>query len=79
MNAPATFMDLMNMVFNDYLDQFIIVFVDDIHIYSAFETDHERYLRIALQTLREHRFYAKFSKVWILAARGQVSGARGLR
>ena len=61
-NAPAAFMDLMNRVFSDYLDQFIIVFVDDILIYSASEADHERHLRIALQTLREHRLYAKFSK-----------------
>src|SRR3954463_13231406 len=62
MNAPAAFMDLMNRVFSDYLDQFIIVFVDDIIIYSASEADYERHLRIALQTLREHRLYAKFSK-----------------
>ena len=61
-NAPAAFMDLMNRVFDDYLDQFIIVFVDDILIYSASEADHERHLRTALQTLREHRLYAKFSK-----------------
>src|SRR3954469_17596235 len=61
-NAPAAFMDLMNRIFSDYLDQFIIVFVDDILIYSASEADDERHLRIALQTLREHRLYAKFSK-----------------
>src|SRR3954471_7505505 len=57
-NTPAAFMDLMNRVFSDYLDQFIIVFVDDILIYSVFEADHERHLRMALQTLREHRLYA---------------------
>ena len=61
-NAPAAFMDLMNRIFHLYLDQFIIVFVDDILIYSSSEAEHEHHLRIALQTLREHRLYAKFSK-----------------
>ena len=61
-NAPAAFMDLMNRIFHLYLDQFIIVFMDDILIYSSFEAKHEHHLRIALQTLREHRLYAKFSK-----------------
>ena len=61
-NAPATFMDLMHKVFQPYLDQFIVVFVDDILIYSQFEEEHEDHLRIVLQTLREHQLYAKFSK-----------------
>src|SRR4051812_10147227 len=61
-NAPAAFMDLMNRVFSEYLNRFVIVFVDDILIYSAFEKEHERHLRIALQTLRDNRLYAKFSK-----------------
>ena len=61
-NAPAAFMDLMHRVFQPYLDQFVVVFVDDILIYSKFEEDHEGHLRIVLQTLREHRLYAKFSK-----------------
>ena len=55
-------MDLMNRVFSEYLNRFIIVFVDDILIYSASEKEHERHLRIALQTLRDNRLYAKFSK-----------------
>ena len=62
MNAPAEFMDLMHMVFQPYLDQFVVVFVDDILIYSKFEEEHEDRLRIVLQALREHRLYAKFSK-----------------
>ena len=55
-------MDLMHRVFQPYLDQFVVVFVDDILIYSKFEENHEGHLRIVLQTLREHRLYAKFSK-----------------
>ena len=61
-NAPAAFMDLMNWNFHLYLVQFIIVFVDGILIYSSSEVEHEHHLRITLQTLREHRLYAKFSK-----------------
>ena len=61
-NAPAAFMDLMNRVFKDYLDKFVIVFIDDILIYSQSETEHEHHLRLVLQRLREHRLYAKFSK-----------------
>ncbi|XP_043710311.1 uncharacterized protein LOC122659244 [Telopea speciosissima] len=52
-NAPAAFMDLMNRVFHDYLDQFVIVFIDDILIYSRSKEKHEAHLKIVLQTLRE--------------------------
>ena len=61
-NAPAAFMDLMHRVFQPYLDQFIVVFVDDILIYSQSEWEHEYHLRIVLQLLRDHQLYAKFSK-----------------
>ena len=61
-NAPTTFIDLMHKVFQPYLDRFIVVFVDDILIYSKSEEDHEGHLRIVLQNLREHQLYAKFSK-----------------
>ena len=61
-NAPVTFMDLMHNVFEPYLDQFAVVFVDDILIYSQSEEEHEDHLRIVLQTLKEHRLYVKFSK-----------------
>ena len=61
-NAPAAFMDLMHRVFQPYLDQFVIVFVDDILIYSQSEWEHEYYLRIVLQFLRDHQLYTKFSK-----------------
>ena len=53
-NAPAVFMDLMNRVFKEYLDQFIVVFVDDILIYSKTPEEHALHLQIVLQTLREH-------------------------
>ena len=79
-NAPAVFMDLMNRVFRPFLDQFVIVFIDDILIYSRSETNHEQHLRLALQTLREHQLYAKFSKCefWLSEVRflGHVSAER---
>ncbi|WVZ97363.1 hypothetical protein U9M48_042909 [Paspalum notatum var. saurae] len=61
-NAPAYFMQLMNSVFMDYLDKFVVVFIDDILIYSKTEAEHEEHLRLVLQRLREHKLYAKFSK-----------------
>ena len=61
-NAPAAFMDLMHRIFQPYLDQSVIVFVDDILIYSQLEWEHEYHLRIVLQLLRDHQLYAKFSK-----------------
>ena len=51
-NAPAAFMDLMNRVFKKYLDKFVIVFIDDILIYSKTEEDHAEHLRITLEILR---------------------------
>ena len=61
-NAPATFMDLMHKVFQPYLDQFIVVFIDDILIYSKSEEEHEDHLRIVLHVLRDHQLYPKFNK-----------------
>ncbi|KAL0537610.1 hypothetical protein IC582_026593 [Cucumis melo] len=61
-NAPTVFMDLMNRVFREFLDTFVIVFIDDILIYSKTEAEHEEHLRIVLQTLRDNKLYAKFSK-----------------
>ncbi|XP_019250983.1 PREDICTED: uncharacterized protein LOC109229890 [Nicotiana attenuata] len=61
-NAPAAFMDLMNRVFRPYLDSFVIVFIDDILIYSRSQEEHEQHLRVVLQTLRDSQLYAKFSK-----------------
>ena len=52
----------MNIIFNQYLDNFLLVFIDDILIYSKIEEEHEEHLKIVLQTLREHKSYAKFDK-----------------
>ena len=60
-NAPIQFMELMNGVFRPYLDSFVIVFIDDILIYSKTEEDHVRHLRIIFKRLREEKLYAKFS------------------
>ncbi|KAK1668747.1 hypothetical protein QYE76_056906, partial [Lolium multiflorum] len=61
-NAPAYFMNLMNKVFMNFLDKFVVVFIDDILIYSKTEEEHEQHLEIILETLRQHKLYAKFSK-----------------
>ncbi|KAL0560548.1 hypothetical protein IC582_000953 [Cucumis melo] len=61
-NAPAVFMDLMNRVFKEFLDSFVIVFIDDILIYSKTEAEHEEHLHQVLETLRANQLYAKFSK-----------------
>jgi hypothetical protein len=81
-NAPAVFMDLMNRVFRVYLDKFIIVFIDDILIYSRTEEEHEEHLRITLQTLRDNQLYGKFSKCefWLSEVKflGHVISRNGL-
>jgi hypothetical protein len=66
-NASAYFMNLMNKVFMEYLDRFVMVFIDDILIYSKSGSDHEEHLRLVLQKLRENKLYAKYSKCefWI--------------
>jgi len=61
-NAPAYFMNLMNKVFMDELDKFVVVFIDDILIYSKSAEEHEQHLRIVLEKFRAHELYAKFSK-----------------
>ena len=73
-NAPAAFLDLMNRVFKEYLDKFVIVFIDDILIYSMSRDEHAEHLRVALQTLKEHRLYAKFSKCEFWLDRVQFLG-----
>ena len=61
-NAPATFMRLMNSIFHEYLDKFVIIYIDDILVYSKTEEEHAEHLRLVLTKLRDHRLYAKFSK-----------------
>ncbi|XP_074592496.1 uncharacterized protein LOC141848370 [Curcuma longa] len=61
-NAPAIFMDLMNRVFRDYIDKFVIVFIDDILIYSRTQEEHVEHLSTVLQTLQQNQLYAKFTK-----------------
>jgi hypothetical protein len=61
-NTPVVFMCLMNGVFRNYLDKFVIVFLDDVLVYSKTEEEHEKHLRMVLQVLREHQLYAKLSK-----------------
>nr|GFB85535.1 putative reverse transcriptase domain-containing protein [Tanacetum cinerariifolium] len=69
--APTVFMDLMNRVFHEYLDKFVIVFIDDILVYSKTREEHEDHIRIVLEILRQKKLYAKFSKCdfWL----GQVA------
>jgi hypothetical protein len=66
-NAPAYFMNLMNKVFMEYMDRFVVVFIDNILIYSKSDSDHEEHLRLVLHKLRDNQLYAKFSKCefWI--------------
>ena len=61
-NAPASFLDLMNQVLQPYLNRFVIIFIDDILVYSGSSDEHLEHLRIVLQTLRERKLYAKWSK-----------------
>ena len=81
-NAPASFMDLMNRVFSMYLDKFVIVFIDDILVYSGSPEEHAEHLRTVLQILRESQLYAKFSKCqfWLdrVAFLGHVISVEGL-
>ena len=81
-NAPAAFMDLMHRVFQPYLDQFVVVFVDDTLIYSQSKWVHEFHLRIVLQLLRDHQLYTKFSKCefWLTEVRflGHVVSVSGV-
>jgi hypothetical protein len=73
-NAPTTFMCLMNNIFNQYLDKFVLIFIDDILIYSKNEEEHEQHLKIILQTLRDHKLYAKFDKCDFYQRKIQYSG-----
>nr|GEX17844.1 reverse transcriptase domain-containing protein [Tanacetum cinerariifolium] len=81
-NAPAIFMDLRNRVCKPYLDKFVIVFIDDILIYSKNEQEHREHLKLILKLLKREKFYAKFSKCefWIPKVQflGHVIDSRGI-
>ncbi|KAH0658050.1 hypothetical protein KY289_026798 [Solanum tuberosum] len=82
-NAPVAFMDLMNRVFKQYLDLFVIVFIDDILIYSRNEEEHASHLRVVLQTLTDRQLFAKFNKCefWLqsVAFLGHIVTSEGIR
>ena len=82
-NASATFMDLMNRVFQPYVDQFVVIFIDDILVYSKDAQEHEQHLKIVLQTLREKKLYDKLSKCdfWIkkVSFLGHIVSVEGIR
>nr|GFC67572.1 putative reverse transcriptase domain-containing protein [Tanacetum cinerariifolium] len=81
-NAPAIFIDLMNRVYKPYLDKFVIVFIDDILIYSKEEKEHEEHLKAILELLKKEELYAKFSKCefWIPKVQflGHVIDSQGI-
>ncbi|GJW50994.1 putative reverse transcriptase domain-containing protein [Tanacetum coccineum] len=81
-NAPAVFMDLMNRVCKPYLDKFVIVFIDDILIYSRNKEEHANHLRIILELLKKEKLYAKFSKcdfwIRIMQFLGHLIDSQGL-
>ncbi|GKD35081.1 putative reverse transcriptase domain-containing protein, partial [Tanacetum coccineum] len=81
-NAPAVFMDLINRVCKPYLDKFVIVFIDDILIYSRNKEEHTNHLRIILELLKKEKLYAKFSKcdfwIHIVQFLGHLIDSQGL-
>ena len=81
-NAPAAFMDLMNRVFKKYLDKCVIVFIDDILVYSKTKEEHAEHLRIVLGILRKEKLYDKWSKCefWFKQVQflGHVIGREGI-
>ena len=81
-SAPAFFMHMMNKVFMDFLDNFVVVIIDDILIYSKGEEEHKQHLRAVLQRLHDHQLYAKFSKreFWLKQFRflGHILSAEGI-
>jgi hypothetical protein len=81
-NAPAYFMNLMNKVFMEELDKFVVVFIDDILVYSKSVEEHEQHLRVVLGKLRAHKLYAKFRKCefWLekISFLGHILTAEGV-
>ena len=82
-NASTTFMDLMNHVFRPYVDQFVVVFIDDILVYSNDWKDHDTHLRVVLETLKKEQLYEKLSKCefWLreVSFLGHIISEEGIR
>src|SRR4051812_32446488 len=82
LNSPPTFMRAMNYLFQELLDVFVILYLDDILVYSKLEDEYEEHLSLVLEKLREHRYYAKFSKCefWLDKVNflGHVISAEGI-
>ena len=82
-NTPAYFMNLMNKVFMEEQDKFVVVFIDDILIYSKSAEEHEQHLRVILNKLRGHDLYAKFNKCefWLqeVAFLGHIITTEGVK
>ena len=81
-NAPAIFMDYMNRIFRPWLDKFVVVFIDDILIYSRTREDHADHLKVVLKILGDHQLYGKLSKCefWLKEVHflGHVISAKGI-
>jgi len=81
-NAPTVFMDYMNRIFRPWLDKFVVVFIDDILVYSRTQEEHADNLRVVLDVLREHQLYDKLSKCefWLEEVQflGHVISAKGI-
>ena len=81
-NAPTIFMHLVNQIFRPYLDRFVVMFINDILIYSRDESEHAEHLKVVLQTLRDKQLFAKFSKCefWLrdVGFLGHIVSASGI-
>ena len=81
-NAPPVFSRMMNFIFNPYTNEFVLVYLDDILVFSKNKKDHAKHLRLVLDKLREHQFYAKFSKCefWLdeVHYHGHIISAKGI-
>jgi len=73
-NTPTFFMDLIYQIFEPYLDKFVVVFIDDILVYSTLKEEHAKHLRTMLKTLEEHKLYAKFKKCEFLLGKVHFLG-----
>ena len=81
-NAPVAFMDLMNRVFRPYVNQFVVVFIDDILVYSKDRENHDTHLRVVLETFRKEQLYAKLRKCefWLneVSFLGRIVSKKGI-